>query len=407
MNIAYVSFEYPPDTAVGGISTYVYQASQLMKARNHRVEVFSASYTRTVSEEFEGILVHRIQCAEDQRFGFSALIAEVFLQRDAVVHFDVLESPEYSADGMAIKQQRPDLPLIVKLHTPHYLIRQLSTHYDSLYKRTYYLLASLLRGKKVRPYWQYLPKQEDPDYQITSLAEQIHTPSVSLGELVSKKWGIPRRNIFNVPYPYIPSPRLLSIPVNTDHRVVTFVGRLEVRKGMVVLCKAIPLVLKKCPSVKFRFSGAVSASPVPEMDMQTYILRELQAYTSSLEFLLVPSHKVPEVYAATDICVFPSIWENFPNVCLEAMSAGRGIVASREGGMKDMLESPACGLLVDPESETEIAAAILHLIDHPDRRKEMGAKAREKVLSAYNAARIGRLMDEHYQQAAVKKGIHP
>lgn len=406
MHIGYISYEYPPDTAVGGISTYVYQVSQVMKNRGHTVEVFCASYERTVSEWYEGILVHRIRCGEPERMKFSGLILQSFSERHTVAPFDLIESPEYSADGLAIKQQYPDLTLIVKLHTPHYLIRTLSCHYDTFYKRAYYILANMMTGKFVRPYWLYLKKKNDPDFHILALADQIHTPSVSLGQIVLKKWGISQNKIVLIPYPYIPKPELLSISTDTDRNVVTFIGRLEVRKGLVALCKAIPLVLQKKPAVKFRFSGATAASPVPGMDMMTYITQQLESCTSNIEFLHVPADKVHEVYAGTDICVFPSIWENFPNVCLEAMSGARGIVASKEGGMKDMLEDPKCGLLVDPLDSAQIAQAILYLIDNPGIRKELGLKAREEVLQAYNSDLIGRLMEDHYLKAIEKKRLH-
>lgn len=403
MRIGYISFEYPPDTAVGGIATYVYQASQLMKARGHQVEVFCASYERTVSEIWEGIPVHRIKSAEPLRFEFGKSILPVFLERHTAVRFDLIESPEYSADGLAIKQHCPELALVVKLHTPHYLIRKLSTHYDPVWKKAYYMLAHLLRGKLVRPYWLYEKKQDDPDYRIIAVADQIHTPSVSLGRIVAKKWKIGSQRILHVPYPFIPKPALLSIPAETSKGVVTYVGRLEIRKGVIALAEAIPLVLKRNPSIRFRLSGANTASPAPGVDMKTYLMQRLEAHKEKIEFIQVPADRVAEVYAGTDICVFPSIWENFPNVCLEAMSSARGIVASREGGMKDMLEEPPCGLLIDPMDAKALARSILYLLDHPAHRTELGRQARNKVLDTYNAEAIGRLMEEHYLQAVEQK----
>ena len=63
-------------------------------------------------------------------------------------------------------------------------------------------------------------------------------------------------------------------------------------------------------------------------------------------------------YAKVAVCVFPSIWENFPNVCLEAMSAGRGIAASWNGGMAEMLDAGHCGLPFPPNSPQRLAQAV-------------------------------------------------
>jgi glycogen synthase len=57
MKIAFISYEYPPDTSYGGIATYVKQASQLLCQRGHHVEVFAASPDRCGTEVEEGILV--------------------------------------------------------------------------------------------------------------------------------------------------------------------------------------------------------------------------------------------------------------------------------------------------------------------------------------------------------------
>ena len=60
MNIAFISYEYPPDTAYGGIATYVHQAAMMLSRRGHHVEVFSGSPHRTGTENEECLLVHRI-----------------------------------------------------------------------------------------------------------------------------------------------------------------------------------------------------------------------------------------------------------------------------------------------------------------------------------------------------------
>jgi glycosyltransferase involved in cell wall biosynthesis len=112
---------------------------------------------------------------------------------------------------------------------------------------------------------------------------------------------------------------------------------------------------------------------------------------------LTPS-EIPTVLAQTDVCVFPSIWENFPNVCLEAMSAGRAIVGSEQGGMKDMLEQPEAGILVNPLDSKAIAAAVIKLLNDAELRVKLGTAARQKILSAYNKEVIGDLMEKQYKR---------
>ena len=60
MKIALISYEYPPDTAYGGIATYVEQAARMLSERGHYVEVFAGSERRAQSSDESGILTHRI-----------------------------------------------------------------------------------------------------------------------------------------------------------------------------------------------------------------------------------------------------------------------------------------------------------------------------------------------------------
>ncbi|MBC7913690.1 MAG: glycosyltransferase family 4 protein [Pyrinomonadaceae bacterium] len=395
MRIAYVSYEYPPDTAVGGIATYVYQIANTMHQRGHQVEVFCASAYRTVSEQIDGIKIHRVLCKN--RTIFNEVILPFFELSNNHKKFDIVESPEFSADGLAIKLKYPDIPLVVKLHTPWFLIGEMNNSYFGFIKKVKFITSGLIRGKLYKPFWKIRDKQNDPDYLITKLADQIHTPSISLGDIVSTKWDIQRGQILHVPYSYIPNNDLLKIPTNTDTNTITYVGRLEVRKGLVELSKAIAIVLKTKPSVKFRFVGSVQGSPKQNIDMKAYLISTLKKYKKNLEFMEVSSDKIYTIYADTDICVFPSIWENFPNTCLEAMSAGRGIVASKNGGMKDMLEDCSGGILINPLKPNEIANALILLINQKSLRIEMGTNARKKVLYSYDNGTIGLLMEQKYQ----------
>jgi glycosyltransferase involved in cell wall biosynthesis len=400
MRIALISFEFPPDTAFGGIATYVAQAAKMLHFRGHDIEVFCASEYREGSFMEEDILVHRTKTAD--RANFRQLMLAVFTNRHNLKKFDLMESPEYNADGLEIKRLFPDLPLVVKLHTPTFLINQLNTPTKikvPLFMKMRVLIAGWRRLKRPNTYWKY-SRSDDPEYWITKIADYVVTPSKSLGEIVRKKWSLGGNSIRIIPYPYVPTASLTAIPLETQNDTVSYFGRLEVRKGVAAFAKVIPLISNEFPNLKFRFIGKDLPSPVPGKSMQEFLSHELKNYIDKIEFVNhVPGNKIPMLLAQTDICIFPSLWENFPNVCLEAMSAGRGIVASREGGMQDMLEDTEAGVLVDPYSEKEIAEAILFLANNRDERISMGGRARCKLLKSYSADEIGKKTEQLYLQA--------
>ena len=410
MKIAFISFEYPPDTADGGIATYVHQAARMLVSRGHHVEVFTSSPHRSGSATEEDVLVHRVK--EKDPWNFSGPIGQLFTQRHAIMGFDLLEGPEFCADARDAVRLVPDIPLVIKLHTPTLFLLRLNYHEKAILKNIQHFAKALCR--RMRPSWGYNPLYEHirlhalKANRIERLhaleADVIASPSRALGRLLAKEWGLDQEVIDHVPYPYIPLEKLLKIPTDTNTGIVTFLGRLEKRKGVLDLARAIPHVLKQHPGVRFSFVGAAEPSPDPGKDMRRYLEHRLRRYGNSISFTgSVPSKSIPDVLSDTDICVFPSIWENFPCVCLEAMSAGRGIVASNRGGMTDMLDSGRVGRLVPPGNPKEIAAAVIELLGNPGLRSSLGQAARNRLLSEYNADTISTLQIESYQRAIARR----
>lgn len=83
-----------------------------------------------------------------------------------------------------------------------------------------------------------------------------------------------------------------------------------------------------------------------------------------------------EVYGALDIVVAPSRWEGFGMMLVEAMAAGRPIVAARAGAIPEIVRDGTSGVLVEPRDPAALGAAIARLLDDPARREELGARGR-------------------------------
>jgi glycosyltransferase involved in cell wall biosynthesis len=204
-----------------------------------------------------------------------------------------------------------------------------------------------------------------------------------------------------VPNPYEPSGALLGIKASqpNDGVVVGFVGRLEHRKGVVDLVDAIPQILEAEPKTSFRLIGRVSLHRGTLEPFDAFIGRKLGRRRDRVCIVgACPLDQMPRQYSLLDLCVFPSIWENFPNVCLEAMSAGKPVVASRAGGMAEMLEFGG-GLLVPPRSPKELAAAVIKMVRSPELRAAAGEQGRRQVLERYSSRVILPLVEDSYRRA--------
>jgi glycosyltransferase involved in cell wall biosynthesis len=410
VKVAFISYEYPPDTADGGIATYVEQAVRMLGERGHLVEVFAGSRARAGTFEQHGVRVHRILEREPTRFAEPAGTA--FEERHRSVRFDVLEGPEYLADARAAVARVPGIPLVVKLHTPSRVLLRLNYYQRSFARRLQLYAWGLRHGHPVS--WGYAPEIEGHRANVGRLdaierehardADVIVTPSQSLGEMLRREWDLDAARIAPVPYPYAPARSLLDIPIAAHAKVVTFVGRLEVRKGVLDIAAAIPRVLREHPDAIFRWVGAADDSPVRGRSMRDHLEHALEPYRRSLEFTgAVSPDDIPRQLAAADVCVLPSLWENFPCACLEAMAAGRAIIASSNGGMREMLDDGRAGVVLAPGDARRLSTAISTLLADPARRRALGAAARHRLLTEYSPARIVGLQVASYARAIERR----
>ena len=406
MHIAFISYEYPPDTALGGIATYVKQAAVMLASRGHDVEVFTASPARAGTENEDGVLVHRLQslgAGGDGTQEFPARVAPLFAQRHQAKPFDVLEGPEYRAEARDAVRLVPDIPLVVKLHTPSYLLRAMNTALYGPARRTLSAAKSLLRRE--RPFYDYRP-EEDLERRHCLEADEVAAPSRAAGEKVAADWSLPPEKMAYYPLLYVPGAALLRVPLETQTQRVTYYGRLEMRKGVVDLADAVPLIWKECPQARFRFVGRSLPSPKMGMDMKTFLMQKLGSDAKRAEFgEPVPPQDIPALLAQTDVCVFPSLWESFGYACLESMAAGRGVVATDPSGMAEMLRegNAEFGRLVPPQSPQQIARAVVDLLQNPPERMRLGAAARQRVLDHYSRERVGALQEASYQRAIERR----
>lgn len=405
MTLAFITYEYPPETGGGGIGTYVVNAARMLKGRGHHVEIFAGGDTTRTLETPDGVPLHRVACSDWPSFKDAVL--PTFSRRHGQVDFDVVEGPEYNADALRIQEAYPNLPVVVKLHTASFLLKEINvTRHLTRWDKMRFLLGALRRGKiPTNPPWRYTP-EGDVECMHARSAEVVAAPSASIRDIEADAWDLDPDEIRHFPYPFEATEPFLNVPVDTDTRVVTFIGRLEMRKGVLDLAEAIPKVLAAKPDARFRLVGRSLPHPRTGEDIQALMERRLAGHRDAVDFLgLVPYEHIPSLLEESDVCVFPSLWENFPNVCLEAMTAARGVVGSAAGGMAEMLDGGRVGNVVAPNSPDALATAVIDLLDDPERRKKYGTAARQRVLDAYSFEAVAPLQEACYEDAIAKSTV--
>ena len=170
-------------------------------------------------------------------------------------------------------------------------------------------------------------------------------------------------------------------PVTNGHRKmrILFVGRLTKQKRPDDFVRVISRVVPQFPNrfVKARIVGVGPMRPQLET-----LARELGLGPETLEFLNERGD-MDLVYREADLMIMTSEWEGTPNALLEAMACGVPVVATRVGGIPEILTAGR-GLLTEPQDEDGMTAAVVRLIDDPIMRRDLSQRGREYIARVHS-----------------------
>jgi glycogen(starch) synthase len=192
-----------------------------------------------------------------------------------------------------------------------------------------------------------------------------------------------------------------SYGIKDDEHMILFLGRLVGVKGVDKLIMAMPYILQKNPKARLVIVGLG--------DLQEYLTNlvratKMQNYIKS-RFDFIPEEERILHYAACDIAAFPSLYEPFGIVALEAMSMERPVVVGAAGvsGMREIVVccgEEQCGFHVDPNNPSDIAWGVNSTLESPDKIKWLGKNGRRRVLSEFTWDKIAQRTLEIYEQTA-------
>ena len=173
----------------------------------------------------------------------------------------------------------------------------------------------------------------------------------------------------------------LGLGLNADHFVVVGIGRLIPVKGFEYLVDAHAEALRGNPALRLVLVG--------DGDERAGLEERIRALAVADSVVLVGAvrhEEIPGYLAAADAVAVPSVHfagfvDGLPNVALEAMAAGKPLIASRVGGLPELVRDHENGLLVDEKSSHALAEAIAALAGDSDLRLRLGAAAQAEIAS--------------------------
>ncbi len=399
LRLALATIEYPPQAFSSGIGTYTRNLAEGLAERGHTVHVVSRGADRDAVETVGGVTIDYVTPARaelpevlDTRtmaaFALRGIAGEIVYRRKVAARlhrlvaqggFQLVEAADHLGEAAWYDPDRhPGVPFVVRLHTP----MAYSELIDRVAPRWVTAVASSMERRQAgRATHLTCP---------TSITVEPFLAALRLDGRHVSAYPNPNRIGASEPCPNPPGPP-----------VVLFVGRLNAWKGADTLMRAAGEVLRDRPDARIELAGAVSGQ-APSQDRYVAHLRSLidPAVRERVEFLgRLDSAALVERYRRATVCVFPSRFENQSYTCLEAMSFGKAIVGSSEGGMRELLEDGAAGLLHDPPDPLDLARHIGRLLDDPGLRARLGLRAHQRANGTFDLERSLDAAEAFYRRA--------
>src|SRR3989304_4799302 len=412
MKMAVFVYEYPPKI-VGGLGTYAAETARNFVLMDHDVTVFPMNDdagSLATREIWRGIEIHR------------------------PLHIDVSDSlPDVIAED--IRKWGRGIDLFGKLLVYNYLtasklinelIKKEGMNYDLVVAHDWLsVMAGVTIKKESNPplAFHVHPTEHgrtlgngssvvsNIEMRGAKMADMVVTVSYAMkDELI--QLGFSREKIevsYNGVDPKKYSPEAVSqeqirkirglYGIKDDDLMVLFLGRLVGVKGVDKLIMSMPHVLSKYPKAKLVIVGVG--------DLQEYLTNltrtmRLDDYVR-FRFDFIPEEERILHYAACDIAVFPSHYEPFGIVALEAMSMEKPVVVGGAGvsGMREIViccGEEQCGYHIDPNNPSDIAWGIMSALERPEKRKWLGKNGRKRGLQEFTWSRIAEKTLELYEK---------
>lgn len=386
MRLLMYSWEFPPKS-VGGLAQHVHDLSIALVQEGHEVHLITCGGQGLPAyDNFQGVQVHRVTpyslTAPDFKtwilhLNLAMLEYTLTLLNNLEGEIDLVHNHDWlTAYAARAVKHACNVPLVATIHATEYG-RNYGLHNDDQ---------------------RYI---SDVEWWLTYEAWRVIVCSKYMEEELRRVFQLPKDKLQVIPNGVDPEkfmvrdvdPEFKTRYAHPNEQIVFFVGRLVQEKGVQVLLDAVPKVLHYHPPTKF-----VIAGKGPNEHYLRNRVRELGIEQSVYFTGYIDDDTRNRLYRCADAAVFPSLYEPFGIVALEAMAARTPVVVSDTGGLGEIVNHEVNGLKVYNGSANSLADNILHILCDPAFTKRIEERAFADVREIYNWPRIARQTSELYRQ---------
>ncbi|HEY8188550.1 MAG TPA: glycosyltransferase family 4 protein [Pyrinomonadaceae bacterium] len=375
MRVVMLSNSFPPQ--VGGIEAHVTNLAQSLAAQGNQVRVVTARRNKAerIRDTLAGLNVTRVPqlnlpkmlTAQYLAFSTALLIALRARGQADVVHYHTFWPDAFTAFVI-----NKFVPTVYTVHESRFLI--MSEQSESRRKLELAL----------RPFQGIIA----PSTELLNVARQLGVSS-------NRSAYIPNAVDANKFSPNVARGTLRELcNIPSDHVLILCPRRLVPKNGVEFLMESLPLIRQRLERI-----SVVIVGDGPERQKLEARACEL-GLQDSIVFLGSRSNdELPAFYADADIVAIPSLKEATSIAGLEAMAAARAVVATRVGGLPEIIEDGVTGLLVPPRDPEALAVAITRVLEEPELRRQLGLAARARVEKEFTWEQVASETTRAYDRA--------
>jgi len=386
-SVLMLAWEFPPHV-VGGLGRAVYELARQLVQQGTEVHVLTTAAGAEARQEMvEGIRVHRLHSyvqpdqADFLQWVFQLNLAIVDATEQLLregLRVDLIHAHDWLVGWAAMElKQRLSIPLITTIH-------------------------ALEHGRHQGIFTPLQQRIHECERSLAATSDRVIVCSHYMGEEVKRLFWTPPEKIsviFNgveaVQEDFSnPGPDLRQELALGDGPVLFFIGRLVREKGVHLLLEAMSWLSPEFPDVRL-----VVAGKGPYLDE----LRDLAGrlwIAEKVRFIgFVDDERRNQLFRLADVAVFPSLYEPFGIVALEAMAHGTPLLVADTGGLREIVRHGENGAMMYAGNVESLVNQLRWLLNDPDRRRQLAERAKEEVQSRYDWAQLARQTAEQYRQA--------
>jgi len=386
MRVLMLSYEYPPNLK-GGLGRHVAELAPALAAQNLIVHIVTPTLEQMAPIAIEdGVVVHRVHTPALNIANIYDQVVEVSKVLEAYVlrlkePFDLIHVHDWLTGSAGIALQKAwGRPLIATIHATErgrghgYIRGDLEKAIDGVDQQLieqadHVIVCSRFMLNEVQSYFHTSTSRMDVIFN------GVNTADLRNGHKIDELLTLRERC------------------VNRGQRIVFAIARLVYEKGMHQLVEATPKILAQFPEIQF-----VIAGKGPEAKTLKQRARQL-GVIDHIDFVgFVSDEKRNQYYQNACCAVFPSLYEPFGIVAIEAMALGCPVVVSDVGGLGEIVKHAHNGITIYPNNADSVAWGVTQILSDPKRAQEYAREAFSDVEELYSWARIARLTRGVYRR---------